>query len=135
MEIGVARDPEFEARPGASEDQLAAAQRDLGAVLPADYIAFLRQSNGGVGWLRDSPIQLWSAEQLAPWNSENPDYGDGLVLIGSDGCGQALALDLSGTAPTAVVFPWIGGPEPEVTETYAGGFSELLSDYGRWFRE
>jgi hypothetical protein len=57
------------------------------------------------------------------------------VLIGSDGCGNALALDLSSTPATAVVFPWIGGPEPEVTTTYAGGFAELLSDYGRWFRD
>lgn len=135
MEIELPQDPEFETRAGASEDALAAAQRDLGVALPDDYVAFLRQSDGAGGWLGDSPVQLWPAGELAHHNREQPDYGEGLVLIGSDGCGNALALNLASTPATAVAFPWVGGPEPEATETYAGGFAELLSDYGRWFGE
>jgi hypothetical protein len=126
---------DLERAPPATEAQLEAAQRDLGVTLPGDYLDFLRESNGAQGFLRDSPVQLWAADELAEYNREHPDYGDGLVLIGSDGCGNALALNLSGTPTTVEVFPWIGGREPGVTEIYAGGFTELLGDYGRWFRE
>ena len=103
-----------ERRPGASRAAISKAEQSLDCKLPDDYVRFLGRSNGLSGWMKGSPIELWPVEGLATCNSESPSYGDGIVLIGSDGCGNVVALDLSARPSSVLAFPWIGGPEPIV---------------------
>jgi hypothetical protein len=121
-----------ERRPGATPTAIREAERSLGVTLPAEYVKFLEDTNGLSGWLNDCPIELWRVEELAENNREYPDYG-GVLLIGIDLCGNALALALSATPPPALVFHFIDGSESDPSAVYVGGFDELLGDYGRWF--
>jgi hypothetical protein len=61
--------------PPASERQIAAAERRLGATLPPSYRAFLRISNG---WRRTSPFisRLWGVEEVEWLPARNQELID-----------------------------------------------------------
>ena len=64
----------------------------LGVSLPGDYLEFLRQHNGGEGFVGDNYIIFWRAEELADFNREYEvdKYAPGILLFGSDGGGERL---------------------------------------------
>ena len=84
-------------RPGASEAAIAELLRWAAAehiAVPADYLDFMRHSNGAYGatgeeglWIRLDPV-----EDLVPITSGQRAPG-GLLLIGATRLGDALALD------------------------------------------
>ena len=101
---------EFVWRPGASEQTLQKTQAELGLALPVDYLAFLKESNGGEGFIDDGYIMVWAAEELAPFNADYQvkEYAPGLLLFGSNGSGEAYAFDRrSGVLPIVQV-PFVG---------------------------
>src|SRR4051794_18456447 len=80
----------------------------LGVALPSDYLDFLRQHNGGEGFIGDNYIIFWKAEELADFNREYEveKYAPGILLFGSDGGGYGF--DTQSAATPIVRVPFIG---------------------------
>ena len=78
--------------------------------MPSDYLQFLRTSNGGEGVIGQQYIILWRVEDLLKWNAdyEVDEYAPGLLLIGSNGGGEAYAYDTRSTPNCIVQVPFIG---------------------------
>jgi hypothetical protein len=120
----------------ASENAIASLVRDLGFDLPADYLEFLRFSNGGCG---DIPVQpwcfdsLWTAEELIGCNRdyEVARYCPGFFGIGSSGGGEMFAFDMRGPQPwPVVVVPFIG-METDSALLVAPDLRSFVSMFGR----
>jgi len=82
----------------------------LGIALPSDYLSFLRQHNGGEGFIGDNYIIFWKAEELADFNREYEvaRYAPGILLFGSDGGGEGYGFDTQSAAMPIVRIPFIG---------------------------
>jgi len=75
---------------------LADAARTLGVVWPADYEHVISGHDGVEGDVGDWRLVLWPAEELVDHNTgDHMRSFAGLVLLGGDGAGEALALDRS----------------------------------------
>jgi len=82
----------------------------LGVVLPSDYLDFLRQHDGGEGFIGDNYIVFWKAEELADFNREYEveKYAPDILLFGSDGGGEAYGFDIQSASMPIVRIPFIG---------------------------
>lgn len=82
----------------------------LGIALPADYLDFLRQHNGGEGFIGANYIVFWKAEELMDFNREYEveKYAPGILLFGSDGGGEAYGFDVQSREMLIVRVPFIG---------------------------
>ena len=101
---------DFTAAPPASENSLRAAEESLGRELPADYLAFLRQHDGGEGFIGKQYLILWKAEELAKFNEgyEVAKYAPGFLMFGSTGGGDGFAFDTRITPYRVMQVPFIG---------------------------
>ncbi|WP_258602373.1 SMI1/KNR4 family protein [Mesorhizobium sp. AR10] len=63
---------------------------NLGVTLPKDYTNFLKEHDGGEGFIGDSYIVLFKAEELADFNREYEveKYAPGILLFASNGGGE-----------------------------------------------
>ena len=122
-------------KPGAWAGAAAADDADVASLerrapirLPAEYLAFLRQSNGGEGELTVQPYWLivWPAEDVLPLNRR---YGveenvPGFFAIGSSGGGEMIAFEMGqGEACPVVMIPFVPMQASEarrVAESFAG---------------
>jgi hypothetical protein len=97
--------------------------------LPSEYVAFLRQANGGEGFLGLTYALLWPAEDLIAFNQdyEVDDLAPGFFLIGSDGGGDAYAFDLSREDGTIYRLPFIG-----MERRYAVRVAEHMNSFLQW---
>ena len=82
----------------------------LGVALPRDYLDFLRQHNGGEGFVGGHYIVFWKAEELADFNREYEvgKYAPGILLFGSNGGGEGYGFDTRSAAMPIVRVPFIG---------------------------
>lgn len=94
----------------ADPDVVEGLSASLGVGLPDDYLAFLRQHNGGEGFIGDNYIIFWKAEELADFNREYQveKYAPGVLLFGSNGGGEGYGFDTQSAALTIVRIPFIG---------------------------
>jgi hypothetical protein len=102
---------EFKANPPASPALIAQAQAKLSFLLPADYVGFLQQMNGGEGSLGENAyVALWRVEELGDMNAgyEVAEFAPGLFLFGSNGAGEAFAFDTRCAQFRIVAVPFIG---------------------------
>jgi hypothetical protein len=89
---------------------LAEAGRALAIAWPADYAAVLAEHDGVQGDVGEWLLVLWPAEELVERNTgDHMEFFPGLVLVGGDGAGEALALDRE--TGEVLLVPWVGGPE------------------------
>lgn len=97
----------------------------LGIILPGDYLEFLRQHNGGEGFIGDNYLVLWRAEELADFNREYEVevYAPGIFLFGSDGGGEGYGFDTNAAAMPIVRIPFIG-----MERRYATPLAESIFD-------
>lgn len=97
---------QLELKEGATEEALAALQESLGTRLPADYLDLLRYSNGAVGIGPNLFVILAPAEEVAENTSGYgaPKYAPGLIIFGSDGCGNLLGIDTRNPEPAAMEY-------------------------------
>jgi cell wall assembly regulator SMI1 len=119
---------QFGKNPPATQGAISNAEKALTAVLPADYVSFLQSMNGGEGPIGgDAYAMFWQVEQLAEMNEgyEVNEYAPGLVLIGSDGAGEAFAFDMRQSPPSVVSVPFVG-MDLEYAETVGENFTEFL---------
>jgi hypothetical protein len=77
--------------PAAAEllDRLAAAS---GVPLPADYVAFMRSSDGGAGDVGDAWVEIWPVERVEAELESNFPY-EGVVLFAGDGANTVYGFD------------------------------------------
>lgn len=94
----------------AHSDLLAEAGRSLGIDWPPEYVAVISEHNGVEGDIGEWLLVLTPVEELVERNT-NPvmEFFPGLVMIGGDGGGEALAIDRA--TNEILLVPWIGGEE------------------------
>ena len=101
-------DREWHPAPGASPTVLARLQGASPVRLPPAYLNLLAFSNGGEGPLPVQPFNLclYSAEEVIEIEREGSykDFSPGLLVIGGNGGGEAIALDIRGAEPWPVVY-------------------------------
>jgi hypothetical protein len=101
--------------PGATEEQLAALERRLGACLPPSYRAFLATSNGwlhlsefmwtmrnteSVGWFRDADVEAWEVIRGGgDYEWDETELMDRVLLVSGDGDAQYWLLDPGDVGP------------------------------------
>jgi hypothetical protein len=100
---------EFEAKPPASAALVVRCQSSLRFKLPADYVQFLEQMNGGEGFVGKNYLRAWPVEDLIQFNKEYhvDESAPGLFLFGSSGGGEAFAFDTRSASPPIVAVPFI----------------------------
>ena len=84
---------------------------EYGTSLPTDYIEFLRISNGAVGHGPDLFVILDPAESV-PSTTEGysaQEFAPGLLVFGSDGCGNLLGIDMRGGLSRDGRYVWVDG--------------------------
>jgi hypothetical protein len=89
--------------PPVSEEAVVTLARFAGRDLPDDYVAFLRQQNGGALWHRDV-WYLWigRAGDIPSWSeasSMTPHEIPGSLVLGSNGGGEAIVFDMRKERP------------------------------------
>jgi hypothetical protein len=117
---------------GASEDAIRDAVSLQGCLLPADYLQFLREHNGGEGFLGNNYLILWQIEELNAFNQEYEvkQYAPGLVLFGSSGGGEGYAFDTRDEAMPVVQVPFIG-MDLRYAKPVASSFTEALGQLAK----
>jgi hypothetical protein len=94
--------------PGATDAQVAAAERALGVTLPPDYLAQTRQADGAEGFVGNSYLVLWPLAQLRDLNEAYRvhEYAAGVLLFGSDGGLEGYGFDTRGGGNSIVRVPF-----------------------------
>jgi hypothetical protein len=83
-------------RSGSADDAIADSEKRLGVKLPAQYVEFLKLTNGYEGLVgKACYVMLWRVEELDSMNEayEVQKYAPGLLIFGSDGGGEAYGFD------------------------------------------
>ena len=87
------------ASPGDVEVAVSAAARPL----PADYVAFLRSSDGAEGWIGDNYVQIARARDAADTTTAFARFVPGLFFFAGDGAAGLFAFDLREHAGRVVI--------------------------------
>jgi hypothetical protein len=87
---------EMERRLGAPQHIVDEVQQQLGIKLPDDYLDFMRETNGAVGFVGSSFLRIYELEEIRPANQrlESDKFTPGLIVFGSNGGGLAYAYDM-----------------------------------------
>jgi hypothetical protein len=119
--------PRFKPNPPASEKAIHVLINSLPKQLPSAYLAALAIANGGAGFVGKRYIKLWAAEELLERNEKYQvaEYAPNLFLIGSNGGGEAYALDLAKADGAIYQVPFIG-LDPKDAELVARFFDAFL---------
>jgi hypothetical protein len=117
----------FNGNPPASLESLGRCLGALDVPLPADYVQFLLQMDGGEGFIGDHFVMLWSVERFVEMNTGTyfAEVARGLVVFGSDGGGEAFGFDTRSATPSVVMIPY-GGMEWDVAIMLAPDFNSFL---------
>lgn len=107
-----------------------------GIRLPSEYVAFLRQHDGGEGFVGHAYLILWRLKELVELNKayEIETYVPGLFAFGSDGGGEAFAFDLRATPPAVVAVPFVG-LDLSLARPIAADFDSFLLALSRMWSE
>lgn len=119
---------QFTTNPGATDGVVESVESSLELKLPTDYVAFMRESNGGEGSVGgDSFVMLWKLDELEAFNRdyEVADYCNGLLLFGSSGGGEAYGFNTKQTPWTVVRVPFVGMDE-SLIESVGESFTDFL---------
>jgi SMI1-KNR4 cell-wall len=91
--------------------------------LPSDYLAFLREHDGGEGWVGPHYLVLDRLDELPdfqdPWGEDSGPF----VILGSDGGDELFAFD-SREEMAVFMVPGVGGPQHAIY--VAPSFTEFL---------
>lgn len=100
----------FNGNPPASAASIQQFEMEAGIQLPGSYTAFLKQMDGGEGFVGPAYLILWRVCELVEMNKayQVSDYAPGLFLFGSDGGGEAFAFDTRSNSLPIVSVPFVG---------------------------
>jgi hypothetical protein len=115
-----------------SRDDITEFEADLSVRLPDGYRAFLDHDHRIEGRFGDAYLVLWSALEAKELNASYGlrDDAEGLVLIGSNGAGEAVALDLRAGAERVVLIPFISSGWDDAVQQ-ASSFAEFMGQRER----
>ncbi|RUT89765.1 MULTISPECIES: SMI1/KNR4 family protein [unclassified Mesorhizobium] len=101
---------------------------NLGVTLPKDYAKFLKEHNGGEGFIGDSYVIFFKAEELVEFNREYEveKYAPGILLFASNGGGEAYGFDTHEVEMPIVRIPFIF-MERQSAETIARDLADLFA--------
>ena len=119
---------DFNGNPGLSPSALSKFAQVAGFEIPEDYGAFLCRFDGGEGFIGGgSYLILWRLAELLQFNKEYEvdEYCPGLLLFGSNGCGDAFGFDLRAFPFPIVRVPFVGMAEDEI-QVVSSSFAEFL---------
>jgi hypothetical protein len=111
--------------PG-SDDEIAHTEAHVGLDFPPDYRSFLTENGGGEGFVGEGYARLASPTELIGMHDgyEDGTLFEGLVLIGSNGGGEAFAIDRN--SDRYVMTPFIGDA-PDTRIDAAGTLAEFIA--------
>ncbi|MDX8440061.1 SMI1/KNR4 family protein [Mesorhizobium australafricanum] len=94
--------------------------------LPSLYLDFIERHGASEWDCGDDLVFLWGGEQLIPFNDEYrvQTLTPGLILIGSDGSGEAFGFDLRLAQRPVVQVPFVG-----MNRKY---MNAVAKDFGEW---
>jgi hypothetical protein len=116
--------PHFYWKEPASRQAVENRERLIRTEFPKEYKEFLCSSNGCYGFLKNERyIILYAVEDV---ESADPEDVENIIIIGSDGGGEAVAFDTKSEDFPIVLVPFIG-MEREQILPLAKNFSELLT--------
>lgn len=100
----------FNGNPPADAASIQQFESESGLRLPEDYRQLLRHTDGGEGFVGNAYVILWRVGELLEMNRgyQVAEFAPGLLLIGSDGGGEALAFDMRTEAKPVVSVPFVG---------------------------
>lgn len=100
---------EFHGNPPSERANIEQAEKQAGFAFPTDYRDFLLKQNGGEGWIGLNYAMLWRAEELMEMNEAYrfTVLAPAILAIGSNGGGEAYALDRRTTEPSFVLIPFM----------------------------
>lgn len=97
--------------PGASNEAFTELSAATGLMVPEEYLAFMRVSNGAEGFVGEGGyLLLWPIQKLVKHNRDYAvgERAPGLFLFGSDGGGEAYAFDTRRRDMPIVDVPFVG---------------------------
>jgi hypothetical protein len=111
-----------------SNEQLRNAEAELGVTFPADYREFIAESGRVERDFGGSWLVLYDADEIVPLNRgyELSETCPGLVLIGSDGGGEAVGFDFRDSPPHVVLVNFVSAGWQEAI-TQADSFTEFMA--------
>lgn len=100
----------------------------FGVAVPDDYLNFLREHNGGEGFIGTKYLIFWKAEELVDFNRqyEVEEYAPGILLFGSSGGGEGYGFDTQAASVPIVRVPFIG-MDRDSAEPVAKNLAELFA--------
>ena len=127
--------PANEAELAATKENLAQLEQDLGVALPSDYVAFMRQHNGGVWHGEGVGLIVWSLDEVGLPNLAGTHFTilwPGLLVFATNGANEFFAFDTRQAGWPVVVFP--GDVEDEdqvmpVAATFARYFDARMKGW------
>src|SRR5690348_12236137 len=101
---------DFDANSPPEPGALETVEAHYQCMLPLQYKAFMRERDGGEGFVGKHYLFLWRAEELIEFNKddESHEYAPGLLLFGSNGGGEAFAFDLRDPSTPIRMVPFSG---------------------------
>lgn len=119
----------FNGNPPEDANSIRQMETDIGLHLPEDYAKFLKEVDGGEGFVGNAYLILWRAGELLEMNKayQVAEYAPGLFLFGSDGGGEAFAFDTRSATWPIVSVPFVG-MELKLARPVASTFKTFLEE-------
>jgi hypothetical protein len=124
---------EFNGNASATNESVLRFEESIGSKMPEDYLAFLKRFNGGEGYIGDDAyVILWSTDEIICFNREYEvsENCPELLLIGSNGAGEAYAFDRRSKPWHVVQVPFVG-MESSLCDDMGRTFSEFIERLAR----
>lgn len=128
---------QLDLRPPASLSETTVLQHAFPRALPEDYLQFLQVSDGAIGHgpnlfiIIDQCGEVLELNRLSGIEISDPP----MVIIGSDGCGNILAIDLHTSTSSEEKYIWLDSMElePEAARLRTRSLFELLVALDRYY--
>ncbi len=119
----------FNGNPPVDAASIRQFESEAGVRLPEDYAQFLQEADGGEGFVGNAYAILWRIGELLQMNRayQVAEYAPGLFLFGSDGGGEAFALDTRTAEKPIVSVPFVG-MDLRLARPVASNFTAFLEE-------
>jgi len=102
--------------------------------LPSDYVEFMEKCNGGEGFIGENYLILYPLNEIIEANEdyEVAKYLPNVLLIGSNGGGEAIAIDFN-KLKKYIIVPFLFEEEAILEQSYSLEGFFLRTLHNEWF--